>query len=118
MIEYHGWITLWCADKDWADDDWDAARQKVSEKLARFLVEDGHAISLAETTNSRQTAVLSGHTDGDIADVVRFMEFVGVVVRDSYGELVILNDAQPDLSAATRYRLSAGRVFRYDAHDL
>src|SRR5262245_43316694 len=102
MIEYHGWITLYCANEKWADDDWDAARQKVSEEFARFSAEDGHLVSLAETTNSMQTVLLSGHTDDDIAGVVRFMEFVGEIVPDSYGELVAMDDAQPELSVAAR----------------
>ena len=110
MNEYHGWITLCCTDSKWADDDWDAARVAVAGEIARFSVEDGHSISFAETANSMQTVLLSGHTDEDITTIVRFMEFVGGVVRDSYGELVVINDAQADLSAAARYRLTSGRV--------
>jgi hypothetical protein len=118
MIEYHGWITLCCADKKWADNDWDSARQTVAGEVARFSVADGHLISFAETTNSMQTVMLSGHTDEDITGVLRFMEFVGGVVRDSYGELLVLSDAQTDLSTAARYRLTGGRVLRYDTNDV
>ncbi len=112
MIEYHGWITLFCADQNWADDDWDAARQKMLREIARFSVEDGHAISFGETTNSMQTVLLNGHTDEDIKGVVRFIEFVGGIVRDSYGELVVFDEAEADLSTAARYRLAGGRVLR------
>lgn len=87
MIEYHGWITLCCANKEWSDDDWDAARQTVVGEISRFSVADGHTISFAETTNSMQTVLLSGHTDEDIRGVVRFMEFVGAVMCDSSGSL-------------------------------
>ena len=118
MIEYHGWITLCCADKKWADDHWDSARQKVAGEISRFSVADGHSISFAEMTNSMQTVLLSGHTDEDIARVVRFMEFVGSVVQDSYGELVVLDDARSDLTAAARYRLVGGRVLRYDTSNV
>jgi hypothetical protein len=118
MIEYHGWITLCCADKKWADDDWDAARETVAGEIARFSVAEGHSISFAETTNSMQTVLLSGHTDEDITGVVRFMESVGGVVSDSYGELVVIGDAQADLSTAARYRLTGGRVLRYDTSDV
>lgn len=117
MIEYHGWITLCCADKDWSDGDWDAARQTVVGEISRFSVADGHSISFAETTHSMQTVFLSGYIDEDITSVVRFMEFVGAVMRDSYGELLVLSDAQTDLHTAARYRLTGGRVLRYDTSD-
>jgi len=65
-----------------------------------------------------QTVLLSGLTDDNIGVVVRFMEFVGSVVQDSYGELVVLDDARSDLTAAARYRLVGGRVLRYDTSNV
>ena len=116
MIEYHGWITLCCSDEKWADDDWDAARVALAREMERFSVEDGHYVSFAETTNSMQAILLSGHTDEEIGSIVRFMEFVPGVLRDSYGELVVLDDAA-DLSKAARYRLAGGRVLGYEPSD-
>jgi len=113
MIEYHGWVTLCCNDENFADDDWDAARQEVSREIARFRVEDGHWVAFADTTESMQTLQLSGRTEDDIDSVLRLMDSVGRVVRDSYGELVVIEDANPDLATATRYRLASGRVSRY-----
>ena len=111
MIEYHGWVTLCCTNQNWADDE-DAARRNIEHEIARFSIEDGHWISFAETTESMQTLQLSGYTGQEIDPVLRLLEFVGKVVPDAYGELVMIEDAHPDLSAASRYRLAAGRVSR------
>ncbi len=114
MTEYHGWITLRCTGKMWADDDWDAAHKAIAGEIAKFSVEDGHSIALAETTNAMQSVLLSGRTDESIEVIVALMEFVGRAVPDSYGELVSLDEVQADLRVAARYKLSRGQVLRYD----
>jgi hypothetical protein len=110
MIEYHGWVTLFCAVEGFSDNDWREARRSIQREIAVFLPEDGHWVTFAETTESMQTLQLSGHTEQQIEPLLRLMEFVGRAVPGSYGELLVIQDKQPNLAAASRYQLFRGKV--------
>ena len=116
LSEYHGWVVM-VARLDWADDDWDRARLQVAEAISPFSPEDGHCIQFAEEhLNPRPTVLFSGCAHG-IEAVLQLVSFIGRVFPDSYGELVVLDDADDawSVSAARRYRLESGVCSKYES---